>query len=264
MMIMNTKLVWLVSIILFVIFAVLFIWAEISVGADFTVVANHGPAGTYCAFPGACRMSDGRIICVYYNGLSHVTTTNQRKGGGAIAYTISKDEGDTWSEPQILLDTPMDDRDPSISLLKDGRLMLTYFRLITVPKLAGDGVYVAEVVGGDGQKMGGQFKPSAKGRRANVGTLGRLAAHNIRKLQHDAGTSSPIRDFGNGLLMLGSYHIDQPYVIRSADNGVTWQVFAIPNGGKHLDAETDTIELRELGDSAKATGIEAHGIAETH
>lgn len=225
-------------------------------GADYSVVANHGPAGTYCAFPGACRMADGRIIVVYYNGLGHVTTTNQRKGGGAIAYTISKDEGNTWSESQILLDTPKDDRDPSISLLRDGRLMLTYFRLITVPKLAGDGVYVAEIVDGSvDPNFEPQLRPgrSAEGTNPGVGRDGnrtnyhsetRLSPVHIRKLQHDAGTSSPLRDFGNGLLMLGSYHIDQPYVIRSADNGVTWQVFAIPNGGKHLDAETDVIELR--------------------
>ena len=216
-------------------------------GADYSVVANHGPAGAYCAFPGACRMADGRIIVAYYNGLGHVTTTNQRKGGGAIAYTLSEDDGRTWSKPEMLLDTPMDDRDPSISLLRDGRLVLTYFRLVTVPKLAGDGVYIAEIVGGSSDMPAPTFSGAETlGIVENPGTIRKSVqfrpAH-IRKLQHDAGTSSPIRDFGNGLLMLGSYHIDQPYVIRSADNGVTWQVFAIPNGGKHLDAETDVIEL---------------------
>ncbi|KKN80810.1 hypothetical protein LCGC14_0326160 [marine sediment metagenome] len=217
---------------------------------NYTTVANHGPAGTYCAFPGACRMADGRIIVVFYNGTGHVTRTDQRKGGGAIAYTISGDEGRTWSEPAMLLDTEEDDRDPSISLLRDGRLMLSYFRLGTVPVLTGDGVYIAEIVAGVETRDGG-----SSAARTNPGTFilplsqKTFNSRHVRKLQHDAGTSSPVRDFGNGLLMLGSYHIDQPYVIRSADNGKTWQVFDIPNGGKHLDAETDIIELvqsREL------------------
>jgi hypothetical protein len=190
-------------------------------------------------------MADGRIICVFYAGLGHVTTTSQRKGGGAIAYTISQDEGNTWSEPQILLDTPMDDRDPSISLLRDGRLMLTYFRLVTVPDLAGDGVYVATV------RQGPTLATTGK----SVGLITDIP----RKLQHDAGTSSPMRDFGNGLLMLGSYHIDQPYVIRSEDNGKTWQVFAIPNGGKHLDAETDIIQLKDKRFYAVLRGRNCNG-----
>ena len=165
-------------------------------------------------------MPDGRLCCVYYNGVAggHVTRTDQRPGGGAIAYVTSSDEGRTWSTPAILLDTPEDDRDPNINVLRDGRVMLSYFRLKTVPKVAGDGVYICEI---DGNMKAGV----------------------PRKLQHDAGTGGPLRDFGGGLLMLGSYHFDQPYVIRSGDNGRTWQVFAIPNGGKHLDAETDVIQI---------------------
>jgi len=186
-------------------------------------------------------MADGRIIVVYYNGLGHVTTTDQRDGGGAIACALSEDEGDTWSEPQTLLDTPMDDRDPSISLLRDGRLVLSYFRLVTVPKLAGDGVYVATV---EQQRAVRTLDSRHPVKPTGGGAVpGRLAVQSIRKLQHDAGCSAPLRDFSDGLLMLGSYHLDQPYVIRSGDNGKTWQVFAIPNSGKHLDAETDIIEI---------------------
>jgi sialidase-1 len=106
-----------------------------------------------------------------------------------------------------------------ISVLSDGRVILSYFRLLTVP-MAGDGIYIVEL---DKQLKAGKPK----------------------KLQHDAGTSAQLRDFGNGLLMMGSYHIDQPYVLRSPDNGRTWQVFAIDNGGKVLDAETDLIRLRD-------------------
>jgi len=230
------------------------LFGQLAIGAEFQIVANHGPAGNYCAFPGVCRMADGRLICVYYNGTGHLTRTDQRPGGGAIAYTLSEDEGDNWSEPQMLLDTQEDDRDPSISLLRDGRLMLTYFRLVTVPKLAGDGVYILEIEEKEiqcqtvkEQKIGAKSATSESGevttRTENITRTRKKNLNEPRKLQHDAGCSAPIRDFGNGLLMLGSYHIDQPYILRSDDNGTTWQVFAIPNGGKHLDAETDVIQL---------------------
>ncbi len=191
-------------------------------GANFTIVATHGPAGPYCAFPGVCRLPDGRLICVYYNGVAsgHVTWADQREKCGAVAYVTSADEGRTWSKPAMLLDTDRDDRDPNISVLKDGRVILAYFQLVAGADrvLKGDGVYIAEIDGN-------------------------MKASIPRKLQHDAGGGGPLRDFGGGLLMLGSYHFDQPYVIRSGDNGRTWQVFAIPNGGKHLDAETDIIRL---------------------
>ena len=226
--------------------------ATIVNGADYTTVATHGPAGDYCAFPGACRLPDGRIVCVYYNGTSHVTP----QGKGGIAYVTSEDEGVTWSEPRMLLNTPLDDRDPEIAVLRDGRIILSYFRLRQLPELAGDGVYIAEIM--DGGVDGDTRQPLESGivgenppvkmvpLQAGSKSVQFRPVH-IRKLQHDAGTGGPVRDFGGGLLMLGTYHIDQPYVLRSADNGKTWQVFAIPNGGKHLDAETDTIRVWRNG-----------------
>ena len=205
---------------------------------NYTLVADHGPAGPYCAFPGVCRLPDGRLCCVYYNGVAggHVTWADQREKCGAVAYVTSADEGRTWSKPAMLLDTDRDDRDPNISVLKDGRVILAYFQLIagTNRVLKGDGMYIAEV-----------------GKNMEVSTP--------RKLQHDAGGGGPLRDFGGGLLMLGSYHFDQPYVIRSGDNGRTWQVFAIPNGGKHLDAETDVIQLTDKSFYAVMRGAKCNG-----
>ncbi len=196
------------------------------------VIARRSPAGSYCAFPGVCRLPDGRLCVVFYAGTGHVTWNEDRERAGAVAYTLSEDEGKTWSEPDILLDTPEDDRDPNISVLRDGRIMLAYFQLIADDKkdgLKGDGVYIAEVKPG----------PTLAATGKSVG----LICGTPVKVQHDAGGGGPLRDFGDGHLLLGTYHLGQPYIVRSTDNGKTWQVHDIPNGGKHLDAETDVIEL---------------------
>ncbi len=239
---------------LIIVFTIIFLLAAtIAHGAEYTTVASDGPAGPYCAFPGACRLPDGRLIVVYYNGVEsgHVTWKDKRAKCGAIAYTLSSDEGKTWSPPAMLLDTELDDRDPDIAVLRDGRIILSYFRLYAPAdrKLKGDGVYIAEIdlAALHGSSSGAQTASGDGAGANNEGSIPRLshpaAVKSIRKLQHDAGCSAPVRDYGDGHLLLGSYHIDQPYVIRSTDNGKSWQVHDIPNGGKHLDAETDTIEL---------------------
>ena len=75
-------------------------WASLASwlwGVDYTIVASDGPGGPYCAFPGVCRLPDGRLIVVYYSGVEsgHVTRTDQRPGGGCIAYVTSDVEGAT-------------------------------------------------------------------------------------------------------------------------------------------------------------------------
>ncbi len=226
------------------------------------VIASTSPAGDYCAFPGVCRLPDGRLCVVFYAGTGHVTWNKDRERAGAIAYTLSENEGKTWSEPDILLDTELDDRDPNISVLRDGRIMLAYFQLIADDKkggLKGDGVYIAEVTIGEkscqttkAQKsvaMSADIESAEATTTTDSTTKGprKLVCGTPVKVQHDAGGGGPLRDFGDGHLLLGTYHLGQPYIVRSTDNGKTWQVHDIPNGGKHLDAETDVIELTGSG-----------------
>jgi hypothetical protein len=40
---------------------------------------------------------------------------------------VSKDEGETWSCPQIINDTYLDERDAGLLAWGDGNLLLTYF-----------------------------------------------------------------------------------------------------------------------------------------
>jgi sialidase-1 len=47
--------------------------------------------------------------------------------GGRAMYIRSTDEGRTWSKPQTLIDTPDDDRHPSVLELPDGTLLCSFF-----------------------------------------------------------------------------------------------------------------------------------------
>ncbi|MCK5806110.1 MAG: exo-alpha-sialidase [Lentisphaeria bacterium] len=88
------------------------------VATDRVTVARA--AGRHHAFPGIARLADGTLAVVYRDGVAHVCPF------GRILMVRSKDQGRTWSKPQVLIDTPSDERDPSIHTLPDGRVMVTF------------------------------------------------------------------------------------------------------------------------------------------
>ena len=76
----------------------------------------------HLAFPDVARLADGRIALVYRQGASHVDPS------GLVMAQFGSEDGLTWSDPAVILDTPgIDDRDPSVALLADGRLLVTWF-----------------------------------------------------------------------------------------------------------------------------------------
>lgn len=100
---------------------------SITVDPPRRIVTDAGNGG-YQAFPDICRLKNGDLFCVFYAGYTHISLPNaQHPNGGAIAAIISKDEGKTWSVPRLILNTPEDERDPSISCLPDGTLLCNYF-----------------------------------------------------------------------------------------------------------------------------------------
>jgi hypothetical protein len=194
-------------------------------------VCTDAGAGAYEAFPDVCRLSDDRLMAVFYAGYGHVSLPNEQlPQGGRVSYCTSDDEGHTWSEAKVLYDGPDDDRDPSIVQLSSGRLICNFFSL---------------------------RKTDQPGKRwTGLGTwmvasddLGRTwsAPQQIAK---DAYCSSPIRELSDGRLILGLYREANASahgaVVISDDGGQTWgDVIDIDNGGTRLDAETDIIERKD-------------------
>ncbi len=197
----------------------------------FVHVCTDAGAGAYEAFPDVCRLSDDRLMAVFYAGYGHVALPNEQlPKGGRISYCTSDDEGRTWSDAQVLYDGPDDDRDPSIVQLKNGQLICNFFSLRKTdqPGKRWTGLGSWMVTSDD---------------------LGRTWSE-PQQITAEAYCSAPIRELSDGRLILGVYRETQGSanggVVLSDDGGKTWSdVIDIDNGGVRLDAETDIIELKD-------------------
>ncbi len=217
------RLAWLGAFAMFVI-------PPCAVAEDtFVYVCQDGGNGGYEAFPDVARLADGRLICVFYDGWTHVSLPNDaRPRGGRISAVYSSDEGRTWSAPGLVFDGPNDDRDPSIVQLSDGRLLCNYFSL----ESNGEGGYTGLGSWVVASNDAGKTWPEPQ------------------QLARDYYCSSPIRELKDGTLLLGLYREGNGdangAVIRSTDKGATWSdPINIDNGGLRLDAETDVIPLTD-------------------
>ena len=92
------------------------------------------------------------MLIVYREGKSHVDDT------GRIMKQFGTADGVTWTPPEVLYDEPViDDRDPSVSTLANGNVVLTYFQYKTI--VATDGEFAVGHVfvatsSDDGQTFG--------------------------------------------------------------------------------------------------------------
>lgn len=201
---------------------------------DFVYVCRDAGAGGYEAFPDVCRLRDGRLVAVFYAGYGHVSLPEERlPKGGRICYSLSIDEGQTWSDARLLYDGPDDDRDPSIVHLSNGSLICNFFSLrkremIKKREAAWTGLGSWMVVSKDlGKTWSGPTQ-----------------------ISKDYYCSAPLRELPDGRLILGLYRqtgkISHGAVIISEDEGKTWgSPIDIDNGGYKLDAETDVILLKD-------------------
>ena len=93
------------------------------------IVAEHGVVCRlpgerlgYFGWPSIDRMDDGALV-VASSGLrtEHVCPF------GKTVLNFSKDDGLTWSPPQVINDSPMDDRDAGVVALGGKRLLVSWF-----------------------------------------------------------------------------------------------------------------------------------------
>ncbi|NOY82192.1 MAG: DUF1080 domain-containing protein [Kiritimatiellaeota bacterium] len=197
----------------------------------YRVISRGAAAGTYQAFPDACRLADGDILAVFYAGYGHVSLPNaEYPKGGRICMVRSSDDGRTWSEPVILFDDEMDNRDPHVAQMSDGAVICTFFSLTPNPKTGRWNVHSARMV-----------------RSTDGGKTWETKARSL--CPDDWVCSAPVRELPDGTYILGVYSAAHHYggVIRSTDRGKTWSR-PIPIGkgsGIYLDAETDVIRLKD-------------------
>lgn len=90
-----------------------------------TVVAVD-PAGTQIRFPDVTKLENGDLAVVYDSGAAHTNANAD------IKFVTSKDGGVNWSSPRVIEDGTFGDqhydaRDPKISRLSDGTLLVSFF-----------------------------------------------------------------------------------------------------------------------------------------
>lgn len=189
------------------------------------IVTDAG-AGGYQAFPDICRLKNGDLFCVFYAGYTHISQPNaQLPNGGRVCAVRSHDDGKTWGQTEIVVDTPLDDRDPSVVCLPDGTLLCSFFTY------------------GRNTECDTCLVRSTDS--AKTWTAPEVIAPSF-------ATSSPIRRLRSGRLVLPVYNVDgngkRAYsaVCLSDDRGKTW---SSPhpiglNAGRKLD-ETDVFERKD-------------------
>ncbi len=81
---------------------------------------NEGPF-QYFGWPTVCKDENDVLYAVVSKGMAHICPF-----GHNVLYT-SHDGGETWSEPNIIVDDIFDDRDAGICYLGNGKMIMSYF-----------------------------------------------------------------------------------------------------------------------------------------
>lgn len=77
----------------------------------------------HLAFTDLEKLPDGRLLVVYRQGESHVDPS------GKIIMHYGSSDGSNWEEARLIHDDPKyDSRDPSLSILSDNSIVLTFFK----------------------------------------------------------------------------------------------------------------------------------------
>jgi len=166
---------------------------------DVVVASRTATRNTY--FPTAALMKSSEIVVVYYDSPDHVSPA------GRVSMVRSRDEGRTWSMPEVVIDGPNDERDPNIVETARGTWLVSYFESDASKSPTSQGVFVIRST-----DAGKTWSAPAKVGTTLVG----------------AATSAKIVQLDNGDLLLPLYG-GKPggmdaiaAVIRSADDGMTW------------------------------------------
>lgn len=196
-------------------------------------------------FPHALRLRDGRIAAVVRSPANHLGID------GRLDIVFSSDDGTTWSKPALVVDTPIDDRDPAIGQAKDGTLVIGYYRDANYNE---QGKYDRAIdkphdtfvtLSSDGGKT---WQPPLEIDISEIGwgsPYGRMLTlpdgamlMPVYGLEvRPAGQKSPKRRDG----MPGD--TNHSYLFRSTDNGKTWKRWSEVGDGKMQLNETAVLRL---------------------
>ncbi len=159
------------------------------------VVTEIGDTGveielTYQAWPTICRGEGDTLYAVSSLRRGHIDPF------AATAFYVSHDNGETWSDPKIINNSPIDDRDTGVVYIGGGKMVVSYF-----------------TIGANDFKSGGQYSEEWGGC---------TTAQKSAKLQEwDTYTPSELALFHGSFLLI------------SEDYGETWTKVKAPVSCPH-------------------------------
>ena len=183
-----------------------------------TVVVARADPGRKAFFADMIRLIDGHLLVAYRDASDHLGQD------GRLLVVDSHDDGRTWGEPRVVVDTITDDRDPKLSQSRDGTILLNFFRTDWTGYPPGPitliGTFVARSTDG-----GRSWSEPVQVQSAMSGASDVLVG--IYHAGH-AATHGPIVQLPDGDLLVPLYgtlptggdHLAS--VVRSTDGGRTW------------------------------------------
>ncbi len=197
----------------------------------YITVCSDAGTGAYEAFPDVCRTKTGDLLCVFYAGYGHVSVPNEALPNGArISMCRSTDDGATWSEAQVVVDTPIDDRDASITQLSNGDLLCVYMSY-------------------DPQRTPGTHQVFTV-RSTDDGHTWSEPTRVSTPFTGNEAVSEPAREMPDGRLLLPVYGVDLPggrhyysAVLQSTDMGENWETLATIRSDEYELSEPSLVRL---------------------
>jgi len=207
----------------------------------------------YVSFPDVERLPDGRLLCVFRDATfpEHV---RHIEADARIVGSTSSDGGRTWSKPFVIYDDPDCQNDPSVAVLRDGRLLLNFFNWVGRSEAyvkQHNPPYARRVdrgAWGDYAEPGGV--KTLWGKAASL-TWEPKPTDMEMKAEQLLATSSSAIETSKGTLLLPVYGrsksqpVDQAHVFRSTDGGRTWSeqiLMAVDPAGKVAMQEPALVE----------------------
>jgi sialidase-1 len=182
----------------------------------------------YIGWPTICKTEDGALLVVFSGDRDeHVCPW------GKTQIVRSTDNGESWSEPSTINNTPLDDRDAGIIQTKRGTLLVAWFTslaFLDMPQAKTDWLRHAEKLGPEtrAQWLGNWTRRSTDG--------GQTWEDPVRTLC--SAPHGPIQLRDGRLLYVGTARKDGQKVIGvevSEDDGQSWTTIStVPLGGQDM------------------------------
>lgn len=193
--------------------------------------------GEYVSFPNLARLKDGSMICAFrharerqkeYGKVTHIDPTAKD------VFISLSEQGEGGKQLHTIVDDEMSDQDPCINVLRDGRIIVTYFRWALAPKGEGPARWGQAEFDAFGRDLFGLYDCMADGASYSISddngkTWKQYPPLRIPNVPEGAGVRGNIIEMDNGDLLMPYYaslrvgELSRSGLVISHDRGESWE-----------------------------------------